>query len=157
MRTPCLQSHVFRSLASLQSFVLPALVLLALALCGESSVWAQQPTATFTGRITDQNTAVGLADVAIVAQGNQTGTRVVITDAQGNYSVSLGANTNIRLRAYKTGFVFNPAFVGFASIGGQPITGTRTLDFTGIAPPQSHPPPGADLVDGGRIAECAGA
>jgi hypothetical protein len=133
MINPHFRSHLFCSLP--RSFVLlPGLALLTVTLCGGSSVWAQQPSATFTGRITDQ-TAQGIADVAIVAQGNQTGTRVVVTDVQGNYSIPMGANTNIRLRAYKTGFVFNPAFVGFASIGGPPITGTRTLDFSGIGPP----------------------
>jgi len=58
------------------------------------SVWAQQPTVTLSGRVTDQNTAQGIADVAIVAQGNQTGTRVVITDVQGNYTLPFGANTS---------------------------------------------------------------
>jgi hypothetical protein len=135
MRTPYLQSHAFHRLASLRTLVLPGLVLLAVALCGESSVWAQQPTATFSGRITDQNTGEGIADVAIVALGNQTGTRVAITDVQGNYSLAMGANTNIRLRAYKTGFIFSPAFVGFTSIGGPPISGARTLDFSGVAFP----------------------
>jgi hypothetical protein len=127
---------VFRRLAFRYSLVwLPGLVLFTVALCGGASVWAQQPTATFSGRITDQTTGNGIADVAIVAQGNQTGTRVAITDVEGNYSLPMGANTNIRLRAYKTGFIFNPAFVGFTSIGGPPITGTRTLDFSGAALP----------------------
>lgn len=135
MRSPYLRSHLFRSLFLLRRFVvLPSLVLLTASLSGAFSVWAQQPTATFSGRVTDQNTAQGIADVAIVAQGNQTGTRVAVTDAQGNYSLPLGANTNIKLRAYKTGFVFNPAFVGFLSLGG-PITGARTLDFSGVAFP----------------------
>lgn len=116
MRSPYLQSHLFRSLALLSRFgLLPSLVLLTATLCGGFSVWAQQPTVTFSGRVTDQNTALGIADVAVVAQVNQTGTRVVITDAQGNYSPPFGANTNIKLRAYKTGLVFNPAFAGFAS------------------------------------------
>ena len=99
------------------------------------SVWAQQPTVTLSGRVTDQNTAQGIADVAIVAQGNQTGTRVVITDVQGNYTLPFGANTNIKLRAYKTGFVLNPAFFGFASVGGPAITGTLTRDFAGASLP----------------------
>ncbi len=90
---------------------------------------------TLSGRVTDQNTAQGIADVAIVAQGNQTGTRVVITDVQGNYTLPFGANTNIKLRAYKTGFVLNPAFFGFASMGGPAITGTLTRDFAGASLP----------------------
>jgi hypothetical protein len=92
---------------------LPDLVLLTVVLVGSSSVFAQQPTATFSGRVTDQN-AAGIADVAIVAQGNQTGTRVALTDLQGNYSLTMGANTNIRLRAYKTGFFFNPVQRNYA-------------------------------------------
>jgi hypothetical protein len=108
--------------------------LVATIIIGPVSVWAQQPAATFSGRVTDQNTGQGIADVAIVIQGNQTGTRVALTDAQGNYTLPVGANTNIRLRAYKTQYVFNPAAVGFASIGGT-ITGPHALDFTGATLP----------------------
>lgn len=136
MRTPNLRSQLFRSLTLVRSYVLlPGLVLLTATLCGAFSVWAQQPTVTFSGRVTDQNTGQGITDVAIVAQGNQTGTRVVLTDAHGDYTLLFGANTNIRLRAYKTGFVFNPAFVGFFSLGGLPITGTLTRDFSGAGLP----------------------
>jgi len=135
-RTREARSKVTRRLALPRSFVLlRGVMLITATLCAGSSVWAQQPTATFSGRITDQSTGQGIAAVAVVAQGNQTGTRVAITDVEGNYSLPLGANTNIRLRAYKTGFVFNPAFVGFSSIGGQPITGSRILDFTGVGFP----------------------
>lgn len=109
--------------------------LVLLTLCTTGSAWAQQPTVTFSGHVTDQNTRQGIVDVAIVAQGNQTGTRVVISDANGNYTLPFGANTNIKLRAYKSGFIFNPALVGFASIGGPPITGNRSLDFTGTQLP----------------------
>jgi hypothetical protein len=112
-----------------------SLALLMVTLAGAVSVWAQQATVTFSGRVTDQNTGQGIADVAIVAQGNQTGTRVVISDVQGNYALPFGANTNIKLRAYKTGFVFNPALAGFVSIGGPPITGTLPLNFTGATLP----------------------
>ena len=90
--------------------------------------------ATFTGRVTDQNTGQGIPDVAIVAQGNLTGTRVAISDPQGNYTLEMGANTNIKLRAYRKNFIFNPAFVGFTSLGGF-LTGTRSLDFQGAALP----------------------
>jgi hypothetical protein len=107
---------------------------LGLTLILTTAVPVYSQTATFSGKITDQNTGLGIADVAVVAQGNQTGTRVAITDAQGNYSLSMGSNTNIKLRAYRATFVFNPAFVGFASIGG-PILGTHPLDFTGAALP----------------------
>lgn len=135
MRSPNLQSHLFRRPALRRNVVLTGLVLLTVALCGGFSVRAQQPTATFSGRVTDQTTAQGIADAAIVALGNQTGTRVAITDVEGNYSLPMGANTNIRLRAYKTGFIFNPAFVGFSSVGGPPISGARTVDFSGAALP----------------------
>jgi len=136
MRSPYLRSHLFRSFALLHSFVLlRGLVLLTATLCFGFSVAAQLPTVTFSGRVTDQNTAQGIADVAIVAQGNQKGTRVAITDVQGNYSLPVGANTNIKLRAYKTGFFFNPAVFGVSSVGGHPITGTHTVDFSGAAFP----------------------
>lgn len=136
MRSPHFRSPLSCSLLLLRRFVgLPSLVLVTATLCGASSVWAQQPTVTFSGRVTDQSTAQGIAGVAIVAQGNQTGTRVAVTDAQGNYSLPLGANTNIKLRAYKTRFLFNPAFVGFSSIGGPPIMGARTQDFSGASLP----------------------
>ena len=118
-----------------QKTVSRSLALLMITLCGAASVWAQQSVVTFSGRVTDQNTGQGIADVAVVAQGNQTGTRVVLTNAQGNYTLPLGANTNIKLRAYKTRFIFNPLLVGFSSIGGFPITGAQTLDFSGTSLP----------------------
>ena len=98
------------------------------------SVLAQSSVATFSGRVTDQNTGQGIASVAVVAQGNQTGTRVAVTDAQGNYTLSLGANTNIRVRAYKTTYIFNPLLAGYASIGGF-LTGGHSLDFSGAKIP----------------------
>ncbi len=91
--------------------------------------------ATFSGRVTDQNSGQGIADVAIVAQGNLTGTRVAISDVQGNYTLQMGANTNIKLRAYRTNFFFNPALAGFASLGGFPVSGTHSLNFDGTALP----------------------
>jgi hypothetical protein len=108
-----------------------------LALCGGSSVWAQPPAFTVSGRVTEQDTGQGIGGVAVAAQGDRTGTRVVITDAQGNYVLPFGANTNIKLRAYKTGFIFNPVSVAFISPGGPPITGTRAQDFTGARLPFS--------------------
>jgi hypothetical protein len=114
---------------------IPSLVLLFVLCCADSG-WAQQPAVTISGRVTDQNTGQGIAGVAIACQGTQTGTRVVITDTQGNYTLPFGANTSIKLRAYKTSFLFNPASTEFISIGGN-ITGTRTLDFTGARLPFS--------------------
>jgi hypothetical protein len=108
---------------------IPILALLAI-IFGAGSVWAQQPAVTFSGRVTDENTGQGIPGVAIACQGKQTGTRVAITDDQGNYSLPFGANTNIKLRAYKTGFIFNPASAEFTSFGGA-FTGTWTRNFTG--------------------------
>lgn len=90
--------------------------------------------ATFTGRVTDQ-VGLGIADVAVVAQGNQTGTRVSVSDGQGNYSLSIGANTNIRIRAYRSSYILNPVLAGFSSIGGSPIMGIHALNFSGTALP----------------------
>jgi hypothetical protein len=97
------------------------------------SIYAQ--TATFSGRITDQASGQGIANVAVVAQGNQTGTRVAVTDAQGNYNISMGSNTNIKLRAYRTNVVFSPALAGFTTIGGFPVTGSHPVDFNGTSLP----------------------
>lgn len=96
----------------------------------------QQPTVTFLGRVTDENTGQGIPGVAIACQGNQTGTRVTVTDAQGNYNLPFGRNTSIKLRAYKTGFIFNPASAEFTSFGGA-FTGTWTRNFTGAQFPFS--------------------
>jgi hypothetical protein len=93
-------------------------------------------TITFTGHITDANTGLAMPDVAVVAVGNQTGTRVALTNAQGDYTLEMGANTNIKVRAYRTGFIFNPVFVGFTSIGGT-LTGQHPLNFQGTALPFS--------------------
>jgi len=93
-------------------------------------------TATFSGRVTDQNTGLPIPDVAVVAVGNLTGPRVAVSNSAGDYTLEMGPNTSIRLRAYRTNFVFNPAVTGFASIGGF-ITGSRTLNFTGTALPFS--------------------
>ena len=93
-------------------------------------------TATFSGRVTDQNTGLPIPDVAVVAVGNLTGPRVAVSNSAGDYSLEMAPNTNIRLRAYRTNSIFNPAVTGFASIGGF-ITGSRTLNFTGTALPFS--------------------
>jgi len=106
----------------------PLLVLLIAA----APVYSQ--TATFSGRVTDSTTGLGLPDVAVVAVGNQTGTRVALTNAQGDYTLVMGTNTNITLRAYRKGFVFNPVFFGVTSIGG-PITGSHPRNFSGTAFP----------------------
>jgi hypothetical protein len=46
----------------------------------------------------------------------------------------MGTNTNIKLRAYRKSFVFNPVFFGITSIGG-PITGSHPLNFSGTSFP----------------------
>ena len=95
---------------------------------------AYSQTATFSGRVTDSTTGLGLPDVAVVAVGNQTGTRVALTNAQGDYTLVMGTNTNIKLRAYRTKSVFNPVLVGITSFGG-PITGSHPLNFSGTSFP----------------------
>jgi hypothetical protein len=130
MRSPDLETHAFRRLNLLRS-----LVLSIATLYGTVSVCAQQPAVIFSGRVTDNVTSQGIADVAVVAQGNQTGTRVAVTDLQGNYSLPMGANTNIRVRAYKKDFFFSPALAGFSFIGTPPVTRLHSLQFTGTALP----------------------
>src|SRR5205085_2106339 len=106
---------------------------LLILFCGKASVWAQ--TITVTGRVTDQNTGQGISGVAIAGVGNQTGTRVAITDAQGNYSLPFGANTDIKLHAYKTGFFFNPVSAEITSPGGFPFSITFINNYTGTSLP----------------------
>ena len=105
---------------------------IVVVLIAAASAYSQ--TVTFNGRVTDQATGQGLANVAVVALGNQTGTRVSVTDTQGGYSITMGPNTNIRLRAYRQTYFFNPAQIGFVSLG-PPMTGTVPLDFTGTSIP----------------------
>ena len=107
---------------------------LALVLILTAAVSANSQTATFSGKVTDQNTGQGIPNVAVVAQGDRTGTRVAVTDTQGNYMISMGANNNIKLRPYRTNFVFTPAQIVFISIGG-PVVGAQPFDFTGTALP----------------------
>lgn len=91
-------------------------------------------TATFTGRVTEQASGQGISGAVVVAEGNVTGTRVVVTDAQGNYNLTIGANTNIRLRPYKTTYTFNPLMVVHVS-SGPPVTGSFSQDFAGTSFP----------------------
>src|SRR6185503_2332844 len=108
---------------------------LSLTLVLTTAVTTYSQAATFSGRVTDQNTGVGIPDVAIVGVGNQTGARVAITDTQGNYTLPMGTNNNnIKLRAYRPNFIFNPLQVIFVSIG-SPVGGPQQLDFTGTALP----------------------
>jgi hypothetical protein len=97
---------------------------------------AYSQTATFSGRVTDSATGLGMPDVAVVGVGNQSGARVALSNAQGDYTLVMGTNTNIKLRAYRTNFFFNPVTAGFTSIGG-PLTGTHPLNFSGTALPFS--------------------
>src|SRR4030095_9955809 len=109
-------------------FILIILALLAVAF----SVSAQ--TVTLSGRVTEQSTGQGLSGAAIVAEGNETGTRVVVTDAQGNYTLTMGANHNIKLRPYKTTYNFSPVMVVYVSTG-PPVSGSFTQDFSGSSFP----------------------
>jgi hypothetical protein len=110
----------------------PLWLIFFLGLGFTSSIYAQ--TATFSGRVTEQSTGQGISGAAVVALGNLTGTRVAVTDSQGNYSLSLGANTNIKLRAYKPTYTFNPVMVGFVSTG-PAISGSFTQNFSGSSFP----------------------
>jgi hypothetical protein len=107
---------------------------IAIILVLSAATTAFSQNVTFSGRVTDQATSQGIANVAVVALGNQTGTRVSVTDSQGVYSITMGPNTHVRLRAYRQTYVFNPAQIGFVSLG-PPMTGTVPLDFTGTAIP----------------------
>jgi hypothetical protein len=91
-------------------------------------------TATFTGRVTEQASGQGISGAVVVAEGNVTGTRVVVTDAQGNYTLPFGANSNIRLRAYKTTYTFNPLMVVHVTTG-PAIFGSFSQDFAGTSFP----------------------
>src|SRR5262245_56225351 len=106
-----------------------AILFLAVFLVSPATLRAQ--TVTFAGHVTEQSTGQPLSGVAIVAEGDQTGTRVAISDAQGNYTFPFGTNTDILLRAYKTYYLFNPISVHIFSLGGFPIIGPFTKDFAG--------------------------
>jgi len=110
--------------------LVPRFVFLILIVFGGGLTLCAQ-TATFSGRVTEQSTGEGIAGVAVVGEANQTGARVAVTDTQGNYTLPFGPNTTIRLRAYKTNYFFNPAIVGYSSLGGFPLTGTFTQNFAG--------------------------
>lgn len=107
---------------------------LPLTLILTTALTAYSQTTTFMGRVFDENTGQGIPNVAVVALGNQTGTRVALSDSQGNYTLSMGANNNIRVRAYRTNFVFNPLQVVFVSTG-IPVSGSHVLHFTGAPLP----------------------
>lgn len=113
--------------------LLPRFVFLILIVFGGDLTLCAQ-TVTFSGRVTEQSTGEGFAGVAVVGEANQTGVRVAVTDPQGNYTLPFGSNTEIRLRAYKTNYIFNPVIVGYSSRG-FPITGTFTQNFAGTSFP----------------------
>jgi hypothetical protein len=102
-------------------------------LIGCASALAAQ-TATFTGRVTEQANGQGVSGAVVVAEGNVTGTRVVVTDAQGNYNLPFGANTNIRIRPYKATYTFSPLMVVHVS-SGPAINGSFSQDFSGSSFP----------------------
>ena len=104
---------------------------LIVALCGTVT---HAQTATFSGRVFDQNTGQAIPGAVVVAEGNLTGTRVVETNAQGNYVLPFGANSNIRLRAYKRSYTFNPLMVVHVTTG-PAIFGSFSQDFAGSSFP----------------------
>lgn len=112
--------------------VIPLTFLIAVLLAGAATLSAQ--TVTFSGRVTEQSNGQGISGAVVVAEGNSTGTRVAVTDAQGNYTLPFGANTNIRLRAYKTTYTFNPLLVTFVS-SGPALSGSFSRDFAGTSFP----------------------
>jgi hypothetical protein len=122
------------SLRIKQTRVCRAFVFITVLTIGVVSV-AGQTVTTFLGRVTDDTTGQPVQNAAIVAIGNQTGSRLAISDAQGNYAIELPANTNIKIRAYKTRYIFNPALAGFSSLGGLPIMGQHPMNFSGTALP----------------------
>ena len=107
-------------------------LILVVVICCASALAAQ--TATFTGRVTEQANGQGVSGAVVVAEGNVTGTRVVVTDAQGNYNLPFGANTNIRVRPYKATYTFNPLMVVHVSTNAA-INGTFSQDFSGSSFP----------------------
>ncbi|HEX5705249.1 MAG TPA: hypothetical protein VFX97_18770 [Pyrinomonadaceae bacterium] len=115
-------------------FLPPTRVALILGVVIYSATALAAQTATFTGRVTEQANGQGISGAAVVAEGNVTGTRVVVTDAQGNYNLTIGANTNIRVRPYKTTYVFNPLMVAHVS-SGPAISGSFSHDFAGSSIP----------------------
>src|SRR5262245_16004808 len=110
----------------------PISVVTIVILFGGVTISAQ--TATFSGRVTEQTGGQGISGAVVVAEGNLTGTRVVVTDAQGNYNLTIGANTNIRLRAYKITYTFDPLLVIHVS-SGPPLSGSFSQNFAGSSFP----------------------
>lgn len=104
-------------------------------LCVASSVCAQTFTFTITGRVTDQSTGQPISGVAVAGVGNQTGAKVAVTDAQGNYTLIFGTNTDVKLRAYKSGYIFSPVSAEFTALGGLSLLGTFPENFTGSSFP----------------------
>lgn len=123
----------------MRKLITPSKLFLASALLiyGAASVCAQAPTFTITGRVTDQTTGQGVSGVAVAGVGNQTGAKVAVTDSQGNYSLPFGSNTDIKFRAYKPNYIFNPVSAEISSPSGFPLFGTFPNNFTG----QSFPFP----------------
>lgn len=107
-------------------------LILGVVICCASALAAQ--TATFTGRVTEQANGQGVSGAVVVAEGNVTGTRVAITDAQGNYNLPFGANSNIRIRPYKPTYTFSPLMVVHVTTG-PAIFGSFSQDFAGTSFP----------------------
>ena len=107
-------------------------LILGVVICCASALAAQ--TATFTGRVTEQANGQGVSGAVVVAEGNVTGTRVVVTDAQGTYNLPFGANSNIRIRPYKATYTFSPLMVVHVTTGSA-IFGTFSQDFSGSSFP----------------------
>ena len=107
-------------------------IIFALVLLG-SDIYSQANVFNLSGRVTNQASGAPIVGVAVTAVGNLTGTKVALTDSSGNFALSMGANTNIKFRAYRQGFIFSPLSSELTSP--VPLTGNLTRDYTGTALP----------------------
>ena len=97
---------------------------------------AAQATTTFTisGTVTDSNGST-MADVLVILLSDVTGTQIAFTDQNGHYVLTYasGLSHSLSILPSKTGYVFNPLLVIFASSG--TISGDKTQSFVGTPIP----------------------
>ena len=136
---------------SVRSFARTTILAIIPLLCG-IAITAQ--TVTCSGRVTEQASGQGISGAVVVGEGNLTGTRVAVTDAQGNYTLPFGANTNIRLRAYKTTYTFDTLLVMHVS-SGPPLSGSFSQNFARLEFSVSRSCPAARVADRRRFAQRA--
>lgn len=85
------------------------------------------PHGTISGQVTDQS-GNGMAGVTIALVGDRTGTQIAHTDANGNYALNYGANTQLTVIASKSGYLFSPLSAGF--ISNVVLRGNWNANFT---------------------------